>query len=188
MALNSNSWDNSINETYIMLIPKNKSLTKVTEYHPISLCNITYKVIAKVLANKMKIVLPKIISTTQSAFVLGRLITDNIIVAFEVLHSMHCRVRRSDAYVALKLDMSKTYNKLEWCFITVVMERMGFAKRWIDLFSHCIKLVSYLILINGNPQPVFKPMRAIRQGGQLSPIFSFYVLKLLVNSSTRQKH
>lgn len=112
-ALNQNRWDRAINKTFIVLIPKSKNPTIVSKFRPISLCNVLYKVMAKFLANRLKIILPKIISQTQSAFVPRRLIADNIIVAFEALQTMHCKLKGSTGYIALKLDMSKTYDILE---------------------------------------------------------------------------
>jgi hypothetical protein len=91
--LNNDRFDNALNETYIVLIPKKKNPTCITEYRPISLCNVIYKLIAKVLANKLKQVLVHIISTNQSAFVPGRLITDNVLVAFEALHTMDAKMK-----------------------------------------------------------------------------------------------
>jgi hypothetical protein len=78
-----------LNATNIALIPKVKNLVSVSNYRPISLCNVFYKVISKVLANGLKKILPSIISPTQSAFICGRLISDNVLVAYEALHTMH---------------------------------------------------------------------------------------------------
>jgi hypothetical protein len=111
--LNHDCFNNSINSTYIVLIPNKKTPTRITDYRLISLCNVTYKLIAKVLANRMKQILVKIISPTQSAFVPGRLITDNILVAFEALHTMDAKMKGRQGYMALKLDMSKAYDMVE---------------------------------------------------------------------------
>lgn len=106
-VLNGGVFDKSINATKICLIPKVSSPSKVTDYRPISLCNVHYKLISKVLANRFKEVLPTIISPEQSAFIPGRLITDNIMVPFETLHTMDTRLKGKEGFMALKLDMSK---------------------------------------------------------------------------------
>jgi hypothetical protein len=83
----------SLNDTYIVLIPKIKTLVSIIDFRPISLCNVLYKIIAKMLANRLKTVLPHTISYNQSAFISGRHITDNIIVAFEAFHTMATRLK-----------------------------------------------------------------------------------------------
>ncbi|KAF5445280.1 hypothetical protein F2P56_034344 [Juglans regia] len=92
-TLNTNNWDSSFNETFIVLIPKVKNPSEVIEFRPISLCNVMYKVKAKAIANKLKNILPSIISTTQTAFMLERMIADSIIVAYEVVHSMQSKMK-----------------------------------------------------------------------------------------------
>ena len=114
--LNTGSLPKSLNHTFITLIPKTKNLESVTEYRPISLCNVLYKIFSKVLANRLKRVLPKIILEHQSAFLKGRLITNNILVAFETLHYMKNHNFGNTSSMALKLDMSKAYDQVEWSF------------------------------------------------------------------------
>jgi len=94
----------------IALIPKRSPTTTVCDFRPISLCNVLYKLIAKVLANGLKLVLPSIISQRQSAFVPGRLITDNILVEYKAPHLMDSRMRERKGFMAIKLDMSKAYD------------------------------------------------------------------------------
>ncbi|KAL9680065.1 hypothetical protein QQ045_017940 [Rhodiola kirilowii] len=90
-CLNHGKLDHELNETLIVLVPKVKKVEKVEELRPISLCNVVMKLIMKVLANRLKWVLPEIISHSQSAFIGGRLITDNILLAHEISHGMRCR-------------------------------------------------------------------------------------------------
>jgi hypothetical protein len=112
-CLNSGRILKAINHTHITLIPKVKNPEAVTEYRPISLCNIIYKIISKVLANRLKRILSQVISESQSAFVPGRLITNNILVAFETLHHMHHQRQGKSGSMAIKLDMSKAYDRVE---------------------------------------------------------------------------
>ncbi|XP_059441892.1 uncharacterized protein LOC132174217 [Corylus avellana] len=167
--LNNGHFDSSINETYITLIPKTKDPTRLTEYRPISLCNVIYKLIAKALANRLKKVLSQIIAPNQSAFIPGRLITDNILVAFEALHTMDARMSGRKGYMALKLDMSKAYDRVEWAFLEAIMVGLGFAVEWVEKVMTCVRTVTYSILINGQPYGKIVPTRGIRQGDLLSP-------------------
>jgi hypothetical protein len=101
------------NDTCVVLIPKVTNPDKMKDLRPISLCNVVYKLVSKVLANRLKLILPEIVSPNQSAFVPGRQITDNILLAYEVTYFMQNKRVGASGYAALKLDMSKAYDRVE---------------------------------------------------------------------------
>ena len=122
--LNFASLPANLNHTFITLIPKVKNPEFVSEFWPISLCNVLYKIFSKVLANRLKSIIPKIITKHQSAFTKSRLILDNILVAFESLHSMQKHTGKND-FMAIKLDISKAYDRVEWPYLVAVMKKIG---------------------------------------------------------------
>ena len=168
-CLNNCRIPKEINLTHIALIPKVKSPKRILEFRPISLCSVIYKLVFKVLANRLKCILPSIVSKNQSAFQARRVITDNILMAFKTLHYMKHHQSGKSGFMALKLDMSKAYDRVEWKYLEQLMKGMGFANRWVALMMECISTVSYSILINGEPSPIVHPTRSIRQGDPLSP-------------------
>ena len=137
-VLNGGDMPMGWNETTIVLTPKVKNPDRLTQYRPISLCNVLYKLISKVLANRLKVILPDIISPTQSAFVPGRMITDNVLLAYEITHMMHRKKGGRDGMVAVKLDMSKAYDRVEWDFLEEMMLHMGFSRAWVSVIMQCV--------------------------------------------------
>jgi hypothetical protein len=113
VAINSGTVPDDWNNTTVVLIPKVENPEMVTQYRPISLCNVIYKVISKVLAARLKTILPEIISPNQSAFVPGRLITNNVLVAFESYHTIKKKKEGKYGACAIKLDMHKAYDRVE---------------------------------------------------------------------------
>ena len=118
------------NETHIVLVSKNKDPKRITDYCPISFCNVIYKFASKVLANRLKKVLQKIISDIQSAFEHGRLITDKVLIAFETMHHINSwEEGEGIGEMSLKLDMSKAYDRVKWICLDKIMEKLGFNSR-----------------------------------------------------------
>lgn len=124
--LNGGSMPQSWNDTVVWSsYPKCKIQKKLKDLRPISLCNVVYKIASKVLSNCLKVILPDIISHNQSAFVPGgRLITDNVLITYEMTHFMQTKRKGGVGYAALKLDMSKTYDRVEWSFVEKMMRQL----------------------------------------------------------------
>ncbi|KAK2354861.1 hypothetical protein QL285_092328 [Trifolium repens] len=168
-VLNNGGNPESLNFTHICLIPKHNNPTTPADYRPIALCNVILKIITKAIANRIKSILPDIISPQQSAFLPGRLITDNTLLAFESFYYLKHNKNKKKGYVGIKLDMAKAYDRLEWSFIKNTLTTMGFPNNLVNTIMNCVSSVSFSILVNGQPSHYFKPNRGIRQGDPLSP-------------------
>lgn len=182
--LDNCSFPASLNDTNVVLIPKKENAKCLKDLRPIALCNVLYKILAKVLANSLQLVLPSLISENQSAFVPGRSITDNMLVAFEVIHHMQRKNSVGEGEVALKLDISKAYDRVDWDFLKARMKGMGFEKKWIDWIMLCVRTVSYEFCLNGTTVGPIQPSRGLRQGDPLSP----YLFLLCVEGLSSDLH
>ncbi|GAU51605.1 hypothetical protein TSUD_414370 [Trifolium subterraneum] len=140
----------SLNETNICLIPKCDNSTSMKDLRPISLCNVLYKMISKVLANRLKCCLDKCVSQEQSAFVEGRSILDNALIATEVIHALKRKTKGRRGELELKIDISKAYDKVDWGFLRGVMTKMGFTDVWIRWVMMCVSSANYSVLMNSD--------------------------------------
>lgn len=122
---------------------------------------------SKVLANRLKLILPNVISNSQSTFVPNQQITDNTIVAFEVLHMIKNKRIGKKGQMAIRLDISKAYDRIEWDFLWHIMLKLGSDARWVHLAMETVIVASYSMLINGGSLKVLSPL--VRQGHPLSP-------------------
>ncbi|KAK6140574.1 hypothetical protein DH2020_025681 [Rehmannia glutinosa] len=141
----------------------------VSDLRPIALCNVIYKVVSKLLANRLKHILPEVISEHQSAFVPQRLILDNIMIAFEINHFLKRKRQCKHGVAALKIDMSKAYDRIEWPYLKAMLLKLGFHTRWVELMMLCVTTVRYKITHGIFESDFFTPRRGLRQGDPLSP-------------------
>jgi hypothetical protein len=155
-----------INSTFIALIPKVESPQRLNDFRPISLVGSMYKILAKVLANRLRSVIGSVISDTQSAFVKGRQILDGILVANEVVDDAR---RCKKELLLFKVDFEKAYDSIDWSFLDEVMYKMRFPVLWQKWIKECIGTATASVLVNGSPTDEFPLKRGLRQGDPLSP-------------------
>ncbi|XP_057993055.1 uncharacterized protein LOC110651573 [Hevea brasiliensis] len=147
--INSGLIPPSLNETTIVLIPKKSLPESMFDLTPIALCNVIYKIVLKMLANSLKMIWPSLVSTNSNAFVASRNIHDNSVVAYEVMHFFHRKTRGKEGWAALKMDISKAYDHIDWSFLRDIMLTMGFSTRFVDLIMACVSTITYKVLHQG---------------------------------------
>jgi len=162
----------ALNTTFITLVPKREDPSKPEYFRPIALCNVIYKLITKVIANRLKPLLPLLISPEQTGYVEGRQIMDGSILSNEVIHSLKILKKPG---MLLKLDLSKAFDKLSWKYIQKMLLAFGFSHTWTKWIINLISSPSFSVLLNGSPSTPFRSSRGIRQGDPLSP-FLFVIM------------
>lgn len=167
----------ALNTSGISLLPKNGDPTKLTNYRPISLLGTIYKIIAKIMANRMVPFMPLSIKEWQTAFVPGRSIFDNVFMANE---AMDWTIANNQKLVILLLDYEKTYDTVSSSFLKDTMLQMGFDPQWVELVNTLYKEASACVTINGQEGSVFQLQRSIRQGCPLAPYFYLFIGDVLV--------
>ncbi|XP_019166597.1 PREDICTED: uncharacterized protein LOC109162331 [Ipomoea nil] len=137
-CLQSPHFPEGLNDTDMVMIPKIGTPQMVTDLRPIALSNVVYRVMAKMITNRMKPLMEEIISDSQSAFIPDRLIIDNILLATEVGHFLNRKQCGVVGWSALKLDMAKAYDRMEWSFLRGMLLALGFDSRWVELIMLCV--------------------------------------------------
>nr|GEV80291.1 sugar transport protein 13 [Tanacetum cinerariifolium] len=173
-----------LNHTIISLIPKVQTPTRVNDYRPISCCNVLFKCISKILANRIKHCLKTLVNLNQLAFIPRRSISDNILLTQELMHNYH--LDSGAPRCAFKVNIQKAYDTVDWNFLRMILKGFGFHDRMILWIMECVSTTSYSICINGYLYGYFQGKRGLRQGDPLSSYLFTLVMEILTRMLKRR--
>ncbi|XP_019094473.1 PREDICTED: uncharacterized protein LOC109129898 [Camelina sativa] len=168
----------STNDALLVLIAKVAKPERITQFRPVSLCNVLFKIITKMMVLRLKTVISKLIGPAQSSFIPGRLSVDNIVVVHEVVHSMR-RKKGRKGWMLLKLDLEKAYDRVRWDFLEETLVAAGLPANWVTRIMAGVTEPSMSLLWNGERTDSFTAARGLRQGDPLSPYLFVLCLERL---------
>ena len=170
------------NASFLALIPKVADPHLLNDYQPISLIGCMYKIAAKLLAKRMKKVLPSIINEAQYAFIEGRHLLHSALIANEVIDEAK---RSNKSCLVFKVDYEKAYDSVSWYFLLYMLKRTGFSHKLVKWIEGCMKSASISVLVTGRPTAKFLPQRGLRQGDPLAPFLFNVVAEVLTGLMRR---
>ena len=170
------TFQRSLNSTFLILITKKRGAEELKDFRPISLVGSLYKLLAKVLANRLKQAVGKVVSEYQHAFIQNRQIMDAALIANEAVDS---RLKVNIPRLILKLDIEKAFDHVNWDCLVSVMSKMGFGQKWINWINWCISIANFSILINWTASDFFRSTRGLRQEDPLFPYLFLLVMEVL---------
>jgi hypothetical protein len=156
------------NSNVIALLPKTSSATSIDQYRPIAMANFKFKIISKIIADRLANIMPSLISEEQMGFIHDRNIKDCLCIASEAVNLLHNKSFGGN--LALKIDISKAFDTLEWPFLLKVLNCFGFNDTFCNWIQVILKSAFLSISINGKSEGYFNCSRGVRQGDPLSPL------------------
>ncbi|GJX30506.1 putative RNA-directed DNA polymerase, eukaryota, reverse transcriptase zinc-binding domain protein [Tanacetum coccineum] len=174
LFMESGSMPKGTNSAFITLIPKIPNPILIKDYRPISFIGMQYKIIAKLLANRLSRVLDKLVSPTQSAFISGRQILDGPLMVSEIIEWYK---KRNKKLMIFKVDFEKAFDSVSWNYLDFILSQMGFGDAWRSWIRACLNSARTSILVNGSPTQEFSLERGLRQGDPLSPFLFILIME-----------
>jgi hypothetical protein len=156
-----------LNYALVTSIPKIEDAKEMKLFRPISLINYSFKIFSKVLTSRLGRLSHRFISSNQCAFIKGRYILESVVIAHELVHSLH---KTKDPGLILKLDYENAYDRVNWDFLFEVLSSRCFSEKWIGWIKCLVKGGSVGVILNGEESPYFKPGKGLRQGDPISPL------------------
>jgi hypothetical protein len=157
----------ALNSAFITLIPKVNKPNQFGDFRPISLCNLSYRIISKIIADKIKPILSRSLSEEQLGFLQGRQIQDAIDIVHECIHSIKKKKSKS---LVLKLDLQKAYDSINWDMLRMILLQIGMGQNMTNWIMSCVVSTTFSVLINDKATDFFKSGQGKRQGYPLSPL------------------
>lgn len=175
----------NLNETLVVLIPKVQYPETLNQSRPISLCNVVYKIVTKVVTNRFRRHMASLIAPHKCSFIPGRHNSENIVIAQEIFHTMRSKKGGKKGFIAVKVDLDKAYDRLRWEFIDATLQELGLGEHFRKLIMVCVSTVVMRVLFNGDTTETFFLTKDIRQEDPISPyLFILCVEKLAIVSRT----
>ena len=167
----------ALNSTSLVLIPKRPGAEELKDFRPVSCLNTVYKIISRMLTNRLKVILPDLILPNQTAFVKDRLLLENVLLASEVMQGYHLNSKK--ARITLKVDIAKAFDSVRWDFLLTTLQAYHVPMLFINWIRACVCCPTFSVSINGVTSGFFKGKTGLRQGDPLSPILFVLIMNVL---------